>query len=85
MDKKVAARVLERDQHRCQFPTNDRKCGNSNIHLHHRLLRSQGGQDVDDNLIALCKNHHDWAHDNSEDARLLGLIIKTGDDPDRHH
>jgi predicted restriction endonuclease len=28
-------------------------------HLHHLLSRSQGGDDVADNLVCLCPSHHD--------------------------
>ncbi len=37
-------------------------CGRAGIHLHHEKFRSQGGSDVEANLIWLCGFHHDQAH-----------------------
>ena len=41
---------------------------------HHILRRSQGGQDSPDNLVTLCRAHHDWVHGNPESSRNLGLL-----------
>jgi hypothetical protein len=47
-------RILERDQHRCQFPG----CSRAAVHAHHMRPRSQGGTDDEWNLIGLCAVHH---------------------------
>ncbi len=44
------------------------------VDLHHVHRRSQGGQDVDENLVCLCRRHHDWVHRNVKDARNIGLL-----------
>ena len=83
----VYARVRERDQHRCQYPTfidkrgdTWRKCGASHhTEAHHRQIRGQGGQDTEENLILLCKKHHDWCHANPVEAEELGLIVSCVD------
>jgi len=41
---------------------------------HHILRRSQGGQDTPDNLVTLCRAHHDWVHAYPESSRNLGLL-----------
>lgn len=41
---------------------------------HHVLRRSQGGQDTADNLVTLCRAHHDWVHANPASARQLQLL-----------
>ena len=37
-------------------------CGAEAVDIHHVIYKSQGGKDVPDNLIALCKYHHDKEH-----------------------
>lgn len=41
---------------------------------HHVLRKSQGGQDSPENLVTLCRAHHDWVHANPEASRQLGLL-----------
>jgi len=49
--------VLRRDGWRCQ------SCGTmSNLEIHHRLFRSQSGEDLEDNLITLCVSCHEGVH-----------------------
>ena len=47
-------------------------------HPHHILRRSQGGDDSDDNLLAVCKACHRWIHDRTNAAVALarGYIRK---------
>src|SRR4029077_17113814 len=50
-------RVLRRDGWRCQ------SCGaRSNVEVHHKEFRSQGGNDSERNLITLCVVCHSRAH-----------------------
>jgi 5-methylcytosine-specific restriction endonuclease McrA len=49
--------VLRRDGWRCQ------SCGAlSNLEVHHRELRSQSGDDAEQNLITLCTRCHSIVH-----------------------
>jgi hypothetical protein len=41
---------------------------------HHTLRKSQGGEDTVDNLITLCRAHHDWVHGNPTTSLELGLL-----------
>jgi 5-methylcytosine-specific restriction endonuclease McrA len=49
--------VLRRDAWRCQ------SCGAmSNLEVHHKDLRSQSGDDTEENLITLCTTCHNTVH-----------------------
>lgn len=50
----VQLRVLERDKWMCQKPG----CSRAAAHVHHIILRSQGGTDDEWNLISVCAVHH---------------------------
>jgi 5-methylcytosine-specific restriction endonuclease McrA len=55
--QRLIKRVLERDGWRCQ------KCGSlENLQVHHRVKRSQEGNDCLDNLVALCARCHMEEH-----------------------
>ncbi len=66
----VRRAVLLRDQQRCRVPG----CKNATfLDLHHIELRSEGGRNDPDNLIAVCSVHHRAAHRGQ-------LIIEMGGD-----
>jgi hypothetical protein len=46
----------------------------SRLHLHHVLMRSQGGRDVPDDCVMVCDAHHVALHANPERAYGLGLL-----------
>jgi 5-methylcytosine-specific restriction endonuclease McrA len=49
--------VLKRDDWRCQ------NCGRrENLEVHHKRMRSQGGDDSELNLITLCSTCHERIH-----------------------
>jgi 5-methylcytosine-specific restriction endonuclease McrA len=55
--RKVRAVVLARDKHRC------RACSSSHgLDVHHVIMRSLGGSDEAQNLIALCRDCHQSVH-----------------------
>jgi 5-methylcytosine-specific restriction endonuclease McrA len=79
MPPEVAEAVLRRDNgcvaHRWNFALDVRCAGR--LHVHHRVLRSQGGADEVDNLCTLCERHHDEAHNVSRaHAERTGVIIR---------
>jgi len=53
----LRVQVLRRDGWRCQI------CGAlSHLEVHHRELRSQAGDDAEQNLITLCTTCHEFVH-----------------------
>ncbi len=55
--RELHRRILERDGWRCQF------CGSmQNLQVHHLRLRSQSGDDKEENLITLCAECHARIH-----------------------
>lgn len=81
MDKKLRSQVLERDKWCwvCGLPNPDTAA------VHHRKLRSQGGEDSLTNLIALCHACHNLAtnsvHLNPGKSYDKGLLVHSWDDP----
>lgn len=70
------AEVRARDGNRCA------KCGSPrDLHVHHRVLRGQGGRDDPENVITLCASCHRWCHHNPYAARELGLLLRHTEDP----
>ena len=56
--EQLRQKVLKRDNWRCQ------NCGRrESLEVHHRKMRSQGGDDSDVNLITLCHSCHANEHD----------------------
>ena len=41
-------------------------CGSRNVHIHHIVYRSHCGMNIKENLIPLCKQHHDLVHTNEQ-------------------
>jgi 5-methylcytosine-specific restriction endonuclease McrA len=55
--EQLREQVLRRDGWRCQY------CGaGSNLEVHHKEFRSQGGDDSEQNLITLCTGCHSIVH-----------------------
>ena len=57
-------------------------CTGAGEHLHHRQLRSQGGEHTANNVVAICSACHEWAHRNPRQAEARGLIVRSMHDPD---
>lgn len=60
-----------------------RNCPQKATDAHHILLRSQGGDDVEDNLIPLCRQHHFEYHNADISVRVnldekLYVLTKLG-------
>jgi 5-methylcytosine-specific restriction endonuclease McrA len=56
--ERLRQQVLKRDNWRCQ------NCGRQqNLEIHHKKMRSQGGNDSGVNLITLCHSCHANEHD----------------------
>lgn len=76
--------VLERDEQQC------RRCWRSIVgrpySIHHRKLRSRGGDDSLPNLVTLCGSGttgcHGWVHANPEKATTHGWMVESWRKPD---
>lgn len=44
------------------------------IDPHHVKRRSQGGEDTPENLVSLCRAHHDWVHAHPDESYQLGFL-----------
>lgn len=65
--------IRGRDHNRCKL------CGTSAwTEVHHIVYRSQGGGEEPDNLITLCKLHHDAAHAGKIGRRYLQSFARYG-------
>lgn len=49
--------------------------------IHHRRLRSRGGDHTLTNLLALCSRCHQWVHHQPREATRLGLMVASWNDP----
>jgi len=47
------------------------------IDPHHILPRGRGGADTLENLVSLCRAHHDWVHDHPAESYDLGLLRRS--------
>ncbi len=85
-DKATVAAVMERDGGRC-VGCGDPVCGQRGFHysVHHRKLRSQGGDNRLSNLILLCGHGtsgcHGLAHSEVAAARLSGFLMLSTENP----
>lgn len=70
-------RVYSRDGDRCV------KCGRwaPGHDIHHRLLRSRGGDNRASNLITLCRTCHGWVHSMPLASSAAGLMLIAAVDP----
>jgi hypothetical protein len=71
--------IWERSRGRCEFvnPTTSDLVGRCLIEAqdpHHISRQSQGPDHSPDNLLAVCRFHHRWIHDNVTEARALGYL-----------
>lgn len=73
----VVKRCKEKRGDRCQ------RCGSQpiggwsflfTISGHHKLPRSRGGKDTEQNCVLLCVPCHTWTHDHPREAVRLGLL-----------
>lgn len=79
---KVRAGVVRRDRH-CMRPIELGWCGGG-LDVHHVVSRARDKTLAldPDNLITLCRRHHDWCHDHPLEATKLGLLRSAVPSPD---
>jgi 5-methylcytosine-specific restriction endonuclease McrA len=62
--------ILQRDHWKC------RSCGSrNNLHCHHIIFRSQGGEDTMENILVLCSACHDGVHKDVKDGQYALVIV----------
>lgn len=58
----------------CEWP----RCLNNSHDVHERLLRSRGGDILDSlGVVALCRTHHRYVHDNPAEATSMGFMTPS--------
>lgn len=74
--------VLARNGGQCEFRWDidgqQARCFLSARHLHHRLPRSAGGKHTADNLLALCRPHHEYIHAHPAESYAAGWLLRRG-------
>ena len=75
----VREALLERQNGCC--PHCDRPMRIEAAHVHHRLKRSQGGDNAMDNLLLVEASHHRDIHANVARSYELGHMVRRGEDP----
>jgi hypothetical protein len=73
----ASIRVDTRSGGRCEIRSTHACDGISTGYPHHRKMRSQGGSNSDDNLLAVCFTGHNWIHRElpRPEAERLQLIV----------
>ena len=79
--KDVAETVINRADGHCEIMHYASGCNGRAEHLHHRKLRSQGGEHTAENLIQICSGCHYWLHNNTGVAYEHGWLVKSMKDP----
>lgn len=73
----VKAYVLARDNYECQYCKGKSK--DNRLEVHHIIQRKDGGSNNQDNLIVLCKTHHDLLHEGKIELNVKGIKKKYKD------
>ena len=77
----VAEVVNERAGGICEIMNPDAQCTGCREQLHHRKLRSQGGEHTVENLVGICHRCHYWLHNHPAIAYENGWLVKGAKDP----
>lgn len=77
----VAEIVIERAMGMCEIMSRETGCNGRAEHLHHRRLRSQGGEHTVENLIHICSPCHTWLHAHPAIAYTNGWLVKSTNNP----
>ena len=77
----VAETVNTRAGGNCEIMNVDAQCTGYREQLHHRKLRSQGGEHTVENLVGICHRCHYWLHAHPAIAYANGWLVKGVKDP----
>lgn len=78
--RKVRAYVMGRAGHRCEARVPG-VCTGAAEHAHHIRLRSQGGEDAEHNLLAVCHPCHAHIHANPAESYANGWLRRSWEAP----
>lgn len=73
----VRSEVASRSSGLCEAVLLEHSCTGTGEHVHHRLLRSLGGQHTPENLLHVCPTAHSMIHDHPEDSYRLGYLLHS--------
>ncbi len=77
-DPVLRSRTLERAKGACEYCASQgfqMTDGRIYLETHHVVPLSEGGTDTQDNLVALCANHHREAHHGARAAEIRGKLL----------
>lgn len=72
----VRAEVMLRSGGWCEITHDELPYNHRGDHLHHRLMRSQGGDHTEENLILVCHQIHHYIHANPAVAYERGWLLR---------
>lgn len=78
----VADIVRSRASYMCELMIRDAGCNGKAQHLHHRKMRSQGGEHTVENLVSACTNCHHYVHMKPAISYSHGWLVRSTRDPD---
>lgn len=78
----VARMVIARADGHCEAMIIAAGCTGRAEHLHHRKLRSQGGEHTVENVVHICHRCHRWIHHHPAQSYEWGLLVKGSHDPE---
>lgn len=81
MPPEVVEAVQGRSQHFCEALIPKAGCNGRGEQMHHRQMRSQGGQHLVVNLIHVCHLCHSWIHMHPAISYTNGWLVKSTGDP----
>ncbi len=73
---KLRPTILARSGGMCEVQASP-FCWGGAMHLHHKLMRSQGGKDTPENLLAVCSWCHHLIHRYPARSYRNGWLIRT--------
>ena len=73
--------VRERSDYTCEAMIPEAGCEWKATDMHHRQMRSQGGQHTVQNIVFLCRPCHHWTHLHPAISYTSGVLVKSTGDP----